>query len=111
VQAWSPYIVKDIQVLEKVQRLATKLVQGLKKVSYEHRLRDLGLTSLEKRSMQGDLIETFKILTERENVAGMGTRRKSSRPRRDRDALLPRPRRWLHQPRRDQDKTSVALET
>jgi len=33
--------------------------------------------------------------------AGMGTRRKSSRPRRDRDAHLPIPRRWLYQPRRD----------
>ena len=37
--------------------------------------------------------------------AWMGTRRKTSRPRRDRDAHLPRPRPWLHQPRRDRDET------
>jgi len=50
----------------------------------------------------------------------MGTRRKSSRPIRDRYADLPRPRRWLHQPRRgrhvkisrlDRDETFVGLET
>jgi len=37
--------------------------------------------------------------------AGMGTRRKSSKPRQDRDTHLPRPRRWPHQPRRDRDET------
>jgi len=37
--------------------------------------------------------------------AGMGTRRKSSRPRPDQEGHLPRPRRWLHQPRRDRDET------
>jgi len=35
----------------------------------------------------------------------MGTRRKSLRRRQDRDAHLPRPRHWLHQPRRGWDKT------
>jgi len=36
-------------------------------------------------------------------VSGMGSRHNSSRPRKDRDAHIPRPRCWLHQPRRDRD--------
>jgi len=46
-----------------------------------------------------------KNLINHQYVTGMGMRCKSSRPRRDRDAYLPRPRRWLHQPRRDRDFT------
>jgi len=41
----------------------------------------------------------------------MGTRRKSSRTRRYRDAHLPRPRRDVKISRRDRDETFVALET
>ena len=52
--------------LEQVQRRATKLVVGLKKVDYPDRLNMLGLTTLEKRRIRGDLIETFKIVTGRE---------------------------------------------
>jgi hypothetical protein len=62
VQAWSPYYVKDIDCLEKVQRRATKMVPELKELSYEERLKQLNLYSLERRRLRGDLIETFKIL-------------------------------------------------
>ena len=68
VQAWSPYLQKDIQILEKIQRAATKIVPHLKTRSYEDRLSQLGLTTLETRRRRGDLIEAFKIMTDREKL-------------------------------------------
>ena len=68
VQAWSPYLKKDIECLEKVQRRATKLVKGFRKLSYEQRLHKLGLTTLADRRLRGDLIEAYKIITGKEKL-------------------------------------------
>ena len=62
IQAWNPYLQRDIDTLEKVQRRATKMVSGLEKVPYEERLKRLNLTTLKTRRIRGDLIEVFMIL-------------------------------------------------
>ena len=57
-----PHFQKDIQVLEKVQRLATRMVKGTKGMSYAERLKFCDIFSLERRRLRGDLIEVFRIL-------------------------------------------------
>ena len=68
IQAWSPYLRKDIDMLEKIQRRATKLIPGLRDLTYEERLKECGLTTLETRRSRGDQIEVFKILNGYENI-------------------------------------------
>ena len=59
---WHPYKKKDIDTIEKVQRRATKQVQGISRLPYSERLKRLNLTTLAYRRRRGDLIETYKIL-------------------------------------------------
>jgi len=60
--AWSPCAATDKEILEKVQRRAVGMISGLKGKSYEEKLEELGLETLEERRHQNDMKQTFKIL-------------------------------------------------
>lgn len=55
MQFWAPQNIADLNIFEGIQRKVTKLVKGLEGMSYERRLRTLGLPGLEKRRLSGNL--------------------------------------------------------
>ena len=59
---WNPHNVKDKHLVERVQRRATKLVCNMRNLSYEERLLNLGLETLEKRRLLADMVEVYKIV-------------------------------------------------
>ncbi len=61
VPVWSPWSEGDKECLEKVQKRAIKMVSGLKSNNYEERLK-MGLTTLEERRHQQDMLQTNRIL-------------------------------------------------
>ena len=62
VQAWDLQQRTDVKLLEWVQRKAMKMIRRLEHLSYKDRLKELGLSSLEKRRLRRDSIMAFKYL-------------------------------------------------
>ncbi len=68
VAAWSPWLEADKEILEKVQRRAIKMVAGLTSTTYEGRLKELGMVTLEERRHQADMTQVFRIVHGYDNV-------------------------------------------
>ena len=65
---WSPHKKKHIKKLERIQRIATKMVPELAGLTYEERLRVMNLPTLEQRRERGDLIQVYKLMNGMDEV-------------------------------------------
>ena len=62
-QVWRPRLKKLIIMIDNVQKRATRLVERLRTLTYEERLRVLRIPTLEYRRQRGHAIKIFKILS------------------------------------------------
>ena len=68
VASWSPWNKQDKDLLEKVQKRAVSMVSNFNAKNYDDKLREAGMTTLEKRRERGDLIMMFRIMTGKDAV-------------------------------------------
>jgi len=64
---WSAHYQELIKRIEKVQMRATRLLPQIKVLSYQERLRTLDLPTLKNRILRGDMIELYKIITDKQD--------------------------------------------
>lgn len=60
---WNPYFVGDIETMERIQRRVTRIPPDIRHLPYLERMKLFNITTLKERRLRGDLIETFKIVT------------------------------------------------
>ncbi len=63
MQACSPNPVADADCLEQIRRLETRILKGFRSLPREGRLRRLGLHSLNRRHLRGDLIAASNVIS------------------------------------------------
>jgi ribonucleases P/MRP protein subunit RPP40 len=66
--AWAPWSVREIELLEAVQKKAVGMVSGLKARTYEGRCKELGIQTLAVRRQEQDLAQVFRY---RNQVGGL----------------------------------------
>jgi hypothetical protein len=69
VSLWAPNLEKDISRLERVQARATKLIPDIRHKSYIERIKELQLMTLKQRRERIDIIQTYKIINQIDNVS------------------------------------------
>ena len=57
-----------MKAIENVQRRETKIIPEIRDLTYANRLRHLNLPSIQYRQLRGDLIQTYKIVHDIDNV-------------------------------------------
>ena len=67
--AWSPWTAADRDTLEKVQQRAVRQVSGLQGLTYEEKLKELGICTLEERRHRSDMAMVHRILSEEDTMA------------------------------------------
>jgi hypothetical protein len=69
--AWSPWTEEDKKVIEDVQRRAVRMISGLTGSTYEEKLEEIGLCTLEERRHQADMLQVYKILHGHDKAANI----------------------------------------
>jgi hypothetical protein len=82
-QAWSPWLIGDIEVIEKVQEKAVRMVTGLKGTTYEEKCTELGLETLKIRRERQDMALTHKyVMNEEQGLFTLASNNRGARTRR-----------------------------
>ena len=91
-QVWCPRLQKHTNIIENVQRRATRMIPGMRDKTYEERLRQLKLPTLHYRRKRGDMIEIYKILNHYDPAVTRGLLTMSDRTSRGHSHKLEKPR-------------------
>jgi hypothetical protein len=67
--AWSPWLVADIQTVERVQEKAVGMITGLKGKSYEEKCKELNIATLKERRKLNDMVQVYKLLSGRDKIS------------------------------------------
>jgi len=69
--AWSPWTEEDKNAINDVQRRAVRMISGLRGSTYEEKLQEIGLCTLEERRHQADMLQVYKILHGHDRAANI----------------------------------------